>query len=504
MATVNKLFVDKMGGRTAAEYIGVKGDLFYDPLEGNLRMSDGSTIGGNIISLGVEPSDYRGFYAGLNSFYGDDPSVQQIIISKSSTAGYGSSTQNTDIDDFFAVGLEGSPTVVALNVYGASNTTALTIPAIRTFVQAFIDNILYNGQEEVQNVDDIKTAFYDKIDNLVANYLPANSLYQNFEFLSDGAWPTNSINDGGDDQYDDGNYLNTNLGTALYYNDGNPVYESSVLNNGDYVVLYKDSIFAFVATNADISKFYYTGNMGADSRGAKVANALFGTNNLTTNLGNLRIADWGYPGNTPVRLTNQHPGESILVQSTDNPDAGLNGRSSLRWHIRWEPNAETGPEGSKYSQVDVQNDGVWIKNSDWSGSDGVWYWHFDDHGNLRLPQLQNGGGNIYHNDGTAVVALDSDNNKIIGDSSNLEVSVGNGEAHNIGNFSGMLLVNDHYDGGVECWICGAGNTALISSTRPEYVGTMAPNYEVNGYSWTNSANLQGPFTFTVVKTRNGA
>lgn len=499
-----KLFTDKMGGRVAADYIGVKGDLFYDPVEGTLRMSDGSTVGGNVISMGTEPADYRGFYAGFNSFYGDDPSVQQIIISKSATAGYANKTTNTDFDDFFAQGLEGSPTIIALNVYGSSDTTALTTPAIRTFVQAFIDNILYNGQDEVVNVDDIKTAFYDKIDNLIANYLPEGSLYQNFEFLNGDVWPTNSISDGGNDQYDDGNYLNTNLGTELYYNDGNPFYESTVLNGGDYVVLYKNSIFAFVATNADISKFYYSGGMGADSRGAKVVRALFGTNNLNANLGNLRIADWGYPGNTPVRLTNQHPGESILVQSTDNPDTGAEGRSSIRWHMRWEPNAEVGPNGSKYSQVDVQNDGVWIKNADWSGSEGVWYWQFDDHGNLRLPNLQNNGGNIYHGDGTAVVAIDNDGNKIVGDSSNREVNVANGEAHNVANFSGMLIVNDHYDGGVECWICGSGNAVLMSSTRPQYVGTMAPNYNVNGYSWTNAANLQGPFTFTVVKTRNGA
>lgn len=496
-----KLFTDKMGGRVAANYIGVTGDIFYDPAEGALRMSDGSTTGGSVISMGTEPTEYRGFYAGFNSFYGDDPSVQQIIISKSATAGYASTTINTDNDDFYAQGLEGSSIIVALNVYGSSNTTALTTPAIRSFVQAFVDAVLYNGETPIVNIDDIKTAFYDNIDNLIASRLPAESLYENFQFLAGDVWPTSSIDDGGNDQYDNGNFLNTNLGQELAYNDGNPVYESGAVNGGDYVVLYKNSIFAFVATNADISKFYYSGGMGADGRGAKVVRALFGTNNLTANLGNLRIADWGYPGDTPVRLTNQHRGESIFLQSSDQPE-GNSGRSGIRWHIRNEPN---GPEGSKYSQVVVDNQGTRINNSDWSGSEGVWDWNFDDHGVTRLPQLStNGGGSIIDGNNNIVVALDTEGNKIIGDSSNQEIAVGPDESHQIPNFSGMVMVNDHYDGGVELWICGGTGAVLVSSTRPDHVGTMAMNG--SGYAWTNpaSAALNGPFTFTVIKTRNGA
>lgn len=100
----------------------------------------------------------------------------------------------------------------------------------------------------------------------------------------------------------------------------------------------------------------------------------------SADLGNLRIDTWGYPGNNPVRLTNATPGESILVQSTDNPE-GNQGRSSLRWHIRPEPDGM----GSQYSQVDVQHDGVWIKNADWSGNEGQWYWHFDNSGKVVFP-----------------------------------------------------------------------------------------------------------------------
>ena len=45
--TTFKLFADKMGGRSAATYIGTKGEIFYD-IEGTdpIRLSDGVTPGG--------------------------------------------------------------------------------------------------------------------------------------------------------------------------------------------------------------------------------------------------------------------------------------------------------------------------------------------------------------------------------------------------------------------------------------------------------------------------
>jgi hypothetical protein len=580
-----KLFADKMGGRVASNYVGTLGEIFYDPADGALRVSDGATLGGIALSLSQEPNDYRGFYAGFNSFYGDDPSVQQIIISKSATSGYRNREATTDSDSFNAIGLGGSRTVIALNVYGNNTTTALTPTAINTFARAFIDAVLFDGESERTSVEDIQNTFYANIDNLIATHLPENSLYENFQFFDQwsdnitvtgtnsnavinvytdvednykykvdgigasgsgftldqvivipgtdigfqspqndltititaldgdgiadltvsgtgmGQWPENHINDGGHDQYDGGNYLNTNLATELSYNNGQPVFETSALNGGDYAVAYKNSVFVFIATNADISEFYYSGGMGADGNGSKIVRALFGMNNMATNLGNLRIADWGYPGNSPVRLTHQTYGESIFLQSTDNPQ-GNNGRSGIRWHIRPEPNSEG---GSKYSQVVVDNQGTRINNSDWSGSDGVWNWNFDNSGVTHLPQLNtNGGGSVVDGGGNVVVALDSEGNKVIGDSSNQEISVGSDQSHTIPNFSGMVMVNDHYDGGVELWICGGAACNLISATRPLNVGTMEMGN--GGYVWTNpaSAGLTGPFTFTVIKTRNGS
>lgn len=44
-----KIFVDKMGGTNPFNYIGVTGDISYDPDTGELRLSDGATLRGSAV-----------------------------------------------------------------------------------------------------------------------------------------------------------------------------------------------------------------------------------------------------------------------------------------------------------------------------------------------------------------------------------------------------------------------------------------------------------------------
>lgn len=105
---------------------------------------------------------------------------------------------------------------------------------------------------------------------------------------------------------------------------------------------------------------------------------------------------------------------------------------------------------------------------------------------------------------TTCCYVDIEGNYIASDSSNNTVSVGPGAYHIIPDFSGMLLVNDHYNGGVEMWLCGGGPTAVLVSSTPYGPGPGDVTIDANGYAWTNTNNQVGPFTFTVIKTRNQA
>ena len=99
--------------------------------------------------------------------------------------------------------------------------------------------------------------------------------------------------------------------------------------------------------------------------------------------------------------------------------------------------------------------------------------------------------------------LDDEGNLITADSSNDTVSVANGASHLVPDFSGMVIVNDHYDGGVETWICGGGDCVMLNHTSAA-PGNSTFTQAGSGYEWTNVDNLNGPFTFTVIKTRNTA
>jgi len=106
---------------------------------------------------------------------------------------------------------------------------------------------------------------------------------------------------------------------------------------------------------------------------------------------------------------------------------------------------------------------------------------------------------------TCCPVLDSEGNLIIDNNSSNTVSVGPGGTQFIPNFSGFLLVNDHFDGGVETWIAGGGDTICLGATNTGG-GPVGSSLTISGtgYIWQNDSNMNGPFTFTVIKTRNEA
>lgn len=54
--TTWRLFPEKLGGTTTTNFVGDAGEIFYDPATTTLRISDGSTPGGNVL-LGAGGTD---------------------------------------------------------------------------------------------------------------------------------------------------------------------------------------------------------------------------------------------------------------------------------------------------------------------------------------------------------------------------------------------------------------------------------------------------------------
>ena len=99
-------------------------------------------------------------------------------------------------------------------------------------------------------------------------------------------WPSNSINDGGDDEYDTGNYITTNLESNISYNNGDVVSGSSAFGGGDYVVTYQNSIFGIFAVNPAIDSIATQGGSGMDGYGQADTGSLYGAADSGVNIGN--------------------------------------------------------------------------------------------------------------------------------------------------------------------------------------------------------------------------
>lgn len=108
-----RLFVEKLGGTTATEFVGNVGDVFYDPEGNELRISDGSTVGGLVLSGGggptptewVRPSDWLEMpevtgtdetFVGLRAIYYAPANFAAVLFEGDYTVDWGDGT----VEDF--------------------------------------------------------------------------------------------------------------------------------------------------------------------------------------------------------------------------------------------------------------------------------------------------------------------------------------------------------------------------------------------------------------------
>jgi hypothetical protein len=120
-------------------------------------------------------------------------------------------------------------------------------------------------------------------------------------------WPTNSIADGGADQYDTGNYINTDIETEIPYNDGVIVNDSSAFGGtgSNYAIVYQDSIFGVLVTGAQINVMGTGGGSGFDGDGTADTGDLFAG-------GGIDLGDFIFSGGTMSATS-----EDIYIKSND-------------------------------------------------------------------------------------------------------------------------------------------------------------------------------------------
>ena len=95
-----------------------------------------------------------------------------------------------------------------------------------------------------------------------------------------GVWPANSISDGGNDQYDTGNYINSSLASQIAYNSGNTVSDGTTEfgAGSSYTFVYDVGIFGLLVTGNQSTLISTSGNSGADGGSTTEAGNIYGPN----------------------------------------------------------------------------------------------------------------------------------------------------------------------------------------------------------------------------------
>jgi len=264
---------------------GTNGNLTL-PQGGDIVDSNGDSVlgGGEGLPTITIPATPVVLYKGLQASYGvihsnsdvDELNVNKIVIHKpavTTTTIHPTSSQ----DDFQVSGIGASDVVAMFIIYGDVNG-AKPLSDLQAFAEEVIDLVILDGgvEGDYNTVDTMKTAFYSNYETLAS---AANGLYTNFNFFtSEEIWPENSISDGGADQYDTGNFINTNLAQEINYNNGETVVDGTAAfgPGSTYSFVYDTAIFGVFATGSSATLIRTSGNSGADGGSTTEAGNLFG------------------------------------------------------------------------------------------------------------------------------------------------------------------------------------------------------------------------------------
>jgi hypothetical protein len=89
------------------------------------------------------------------------------------------------------------------------------------------------------------------------------------------------------------------------------------------------------------------------------------------------------------------------------------------------------------------------------------------------------------------------------DAASLTIGVTPSTTIDFPNFSGQILINDHFDGQVELWLAGGAYAYRLGTSKsgsaPQTLGNIAFNPGIHGYTWTSA--VTGTMVFVATRTR---
>ena len=181
-------------------------------------------------------------------------------------------------------------------------------------------------------------------------------------------WPTNNIGDGGNDQYDGANYINSSLAEAIAYNNGNIVLDGTTKfgAGSSYTFVYDTGIFGLLVTGNSATSIGTGGNSGADGNSTTEAGNIFGPSTDAQTFDNavthLNLVGDAYAGAVVSFVRPDDSNETIDILIPDDGDgAGVaiardsNGNGIFNPYREADWNNSTSPAGIGWN-IDGWND----------------------------------------------------------------------------------------------------------------------------------------------------
>lgn len=335
------------------------------------------------------------FYDNFNNFKNIIPSIKTNLEFFNESNRLFSINWNNAIytgagSGFYLYSVRLNPTTLQITMDSGSNGVPGGYVVGETITILGTDVTDYNGANLASPLNDL-TITVDTVDGsgVIQTYTITGTLPD-----YGVSWPSNNIGDGGDDEYDTANYISTNLGSNISYNDGNAQYGSSEFGNGDYVTVYKDGIFGMFAVNAAINSIKTDGNSGFDGDGQATTGTLISSGPPTVNLG-----DYTFNASqmtTPSPQSGDFPNGVITLApgATNNTNFAASGQfiniyptgayDAPHIHIDAGNGYQSKGDlilGTDSYHVDVNHTGtIYIKTNNQNNA-----WIFDNNGHTKIP-----------------------------------------------------------------------------------------------------------------------
>ncbi|OBX23709.1 MULTISPECIES: HYR domain-containing protein [Bizionia] len=160
--------------------------------------------------------------------------------------------------------------IQTITVIDAENPV-ITCPTDITVVNAANECdavVTYSMPTATDNCSSFNTSLESILSNFNGNSSSVTALIPNaFDFILDNGLNSDYIDDGGNDMYDDGNYISTDIGGDITYSDNLVISETNFGTNGQFFSRKVEDMWLLAADLDGVDSFNIAGELGADGDG---------------------------------------------------------------------------------------------------------------------------------------------------------------------------------------------------------------------------------------------